>query len=219
MKVLLQNKIFILVRWNRVLFFVLGMIFIISGLLKSINVYSFSQTINSFCGLWGLNIQPNYSIIMAIIVCTIEFLLPFLSISPKYRGFVIWCYPMVLGFFTYITYINYTDLYGGIESCGCFGEIIHLSPGAAFYKNIVLFALSLLLLILYLKKHIRVWKPISKIDNYIFIATFASVVPPLFSYVFMNRMSHESYLLIYLILCLGCIFLCPQYIKLQDIIK
>jgi hypothetical protein len=51
-----------------------------------------------------------------------------------------------LGFFTYITYINYTDLYGGIESCGCFGELIHFTPASSFYKNIALFILSLILL-------------------------------------------------------------------------
>lgn len=215
MKVSPQNKIFIIVRWNEVLLFLLGLIFIISGLMKSVNVYSFSQTINLFCGLLGLNVKSNYSIIIAIIVCTIECLLPFLSISSKYRGFVIRCYPIVLSFFTYLTYINYTDLFGGIESCGCFGEIIHLSPGAAFYKNVVLLALALLLLIMYLRKHYRVRKPILKIDNYIFIATFASVVPSMFSYIFMNCMSRVSYLLIFLILCFGCIFLCPQYIKRQ----
>ena len=51
-----------------------------------------------------------------------------------------------MGFFTYITYINYTDLYGGIESCGCFGELIHFTPASSFYKNIALFILSLILL-------------------------------------------------------------------------
>ena len=48
------------------------------------------------------------------------------------------------GIFTYITYLNLVSLYGQIESCGCFSEVIHLSPAESFYKNVVLMTHSLL---------------------------------------------------------------------------
>lgn len=47
-------------------------------------------------------------------------------------------------YFTCITYLNYIDRYGQIESCGCFGEVIHLSPEESFWKNVVLLTISLL---------------------------------------------------------------------------
>lgn len=193
----------------------MGGVFLSSSLIKAVNVYSFSQTINSFCGLLGLDGLYGYGVLLAISICTIECLLPLLSISNRYRGIVVWCYPVMMGYFTYITFINYTDLYGGIESCGCFGELIHLSPAASFYKNVVLLLLSVVLLALNIKGQ---WSngetlfPSLKFDAYIVLALAASIVPPLFSFFFLNRLPHIPYLLLYLALCVMGIVLCVKYV-------
>ena len=55
-------------------------------------------------------------------------------------------FPAVMYIFTWITWQNMTSLYGLVESCGCFGEVIHLTPAQTFWKNVVLLALSLVLL-------------------------------------------------------------------------
>ena len=70
---------------------------------------------------------------------------------------MVWVYTLVLGYFTYITYLNLVSLYGQIESCGCFGEVIHLTPAESFYKNVVLLSLSLIAcaLIVYNKRDKR----------------------------------------------------------------
>lgn len=47
----------------------------------------------------------------------------------------------ILGF-SVLTYLIYTDPYGGINECGCFGEAFHLSNGATFAKNILLLLLA-----------------------------------------------------------------------------
>lgn len=193
----------------------IGATFFFSALLKAINIFSFSQTIISYSGLLGLDGLYGYGVLLAISICTIECLLPLLSISNRYRGIVVWCYPVMMGYFTYITFINYTDLYGGIESCGCFGEVIHLSPVASFYKNVVLLLLSVVLLALNIKEQ---WSngetlfPSLKFDAYIVLALAASIVPPLFSFFFLNRWPHIPYLLSYLALCVMGIVLCVKYV-------
>ena len=63
--------------------------FFFSSLMKAVNVYSFSQTINSFCGLLGLDGLYGYGVMLAICICTIECLLPLLSMSNRYRGIVV----------------------------------------------------------------------------------------------------------------------------------
>lgn len=195
--------------------YLLSVTFVTSSILKAVNVYSFSQTINSFCGLLGLDGLYGYGVLLAISICTIECLLPLLSISNRYRGIVVWCYPVILGYFTYITFINYTDLYGGIESCGCFGELIHLSPAASFYKNVVLLLLSVVLWVLNIKEQ---WSngetlfPSLKFDAYIVLALAASILPPLFSFFFLNRLPHALYLLLYLALCVTGIIICVKYV-------
>lgn len=202
-------------KYNLATFFVwlMGALFLSSSLMKAVNVYSFAQTINSFCGLLGLDGFYGYGVLLAILICTIECLLPLLSMSNnRYKGIVVWCYPVILGYFTYITFINYTDLYGGIESCGCFGEIIHLSPAASFYKNIVLLVLSLLLLVSHLMDQYKASKPLLpsiSIDGYLFVGLLASSVPPLFSFLCLNKMSHAIYLSLFIIFCIvsivGCV--------------
>lgn len=190
-------------------------VFVASSLMKAVNVYSFAQTINSFCGLLGLDDLYGCGVLLAIFICTIECLLPLLSISNRYRGIAVWCYPVMTGYFTYITFINYTDFYGGIESCGCFGELIHLSPAASFYKNVVLLLLSIVLLALYIRErwnHGAPFFPSLRFDAYIVHALAASIMPPLFSFFFLNRLPHAPYLLLYLALCVTGIILCVKYV-------
>ena len=131
---------------KKILLIGLGVTFILSAILKTISVYSFSQTVNSFCGLLGMDVLYGYGFPLAIVIIAFELLIGVCAFIRRFQRIIIWIYTIVLGFFTYITYINYTDLYGGIESCGCFGELIHFTPASSFYKNIALFILSLILL-------------------------------------------------------------------------
>ena len=194
---------------------IIGLIFMSSSLMKAVNIYSFSQTINSFCGLLGLDSLYGHYVLLAILLCTIECLLPLLSLRMRYRSYIIWFYPMILGYFTRITYINYTSLYGGIESCGCFGEIIHLSPAASFYKSVGLLVLSLLLLLFHIKE-IRDKRacifPTIRLDWYVIMAIITSIVPSLFSYLFLDKLPHVLYVVLFLAITIIGISLCLKYI-------
>lgn len=144
---------------KKILLIGLGVTFILSAILKTISVYSFSQTVNSFCGLLGMDVLYGYGFPLAIVIIAFELLIGVCAFIRRFQRIIIWIYTIVLGFFTYITYINYTDLYGGIESCGCFGELIHFTPASSFYKNIALFVLSLILLGIHLIHTNRRQKP------------------------------------------------------------
>ncbi len=137
----------------------LGVLFILSSILKLISIYSFSQIVNSFCDLLGMYFLSGYGLPLTIAIIAFELLIGVCAFIRRFQKNVIWIYPVVLGFFTYITYVNYTDLYGGIESCGCFGELIHFTPASSFYKNIALFVLSLFLLGIHLI-HTYTWQKI-----------------------------------------------------------
>ena len=135
---------------KQILFFAFGAIFIFSAISKAINIPSFSQSINSYLGLLGMDGLYGHTRLLAISCCTFEFLMGICAFIKPCQRFMAWVFPAVMAFFVYITYINYTDLYGGIESCGCFGELIHFTPASSFYKNIVLLGLSLILLAIHL---------------------------------------------------------------------
>lgn len=135
----------------------LGLTFIFSSTFKWIGLKTFAYTVNDFCSFLGLDALYGHGMLLAIIICTAELLLGVAALIPQLRNYVVWVYTQVLGYFTYITYLNLVSLYGQIESCGCFGEVIHLTPVESFYKNVVLLSLSLIAcaLIVYNKKDVK----------------------------------------------------------------
>lgn len=122
----------------------LALTFTLSSIFKWIGLKTFALTVNDFCAFLGLNALYGHGMALAIIICSVELVLGVAAFIPKLRKYVVWVYTLVLGYFTYITYLNLVSLYGQIESCGCFGEVIHLTPAESFYKNVGLLVLSLL---------------------------------------------------------------------------
>lgn len=131
---------------NSVAWMLLSVTFIASGILKGVAVKGFIITVREFLDLLGLETLQPYSVLLAIAICVCETAIGMLVLFKRLRPILSLIYPVILSFFTIITYINLTDMYGGLESCGCFGEIIHLNPMETFAKNLVLFGISLYVL-------------------------------------------------------------------------
>lgn len=121
----------------------LGFTFTLSSIFKWIGLRTFALTANDFCAFLGLDVLYGHGMALAIIICSVELVLGIAAFITKFKKYVVWVYALVLGYFTYITYLNLVSLYGQIESCGCFGEVIHLTPAESFYKNVALLTLSL----------------------------------------------------------------------------
>ena len=124
--------------------YLLALTFILSSIFKWIGLKTFALIVNDFCAFLGFDALYGHGMALAIIICSAELLLGIAAFFTRLRDFVAWAYLIVIGFFTYITYLNLVSLYGQIESCGCFGEVIHLTPAESFYKNVVLLTLSLI---------------------------------------------------------------------------
>lgn len=132
--------------FNSVAWMSLSVTFIASGMLKGIAVKGFAITVREFLDLMGLETLQPYSFPLAIAICMFESAIGVLTFFKSLRPILFLIYPIVLFFFTIITYINLTDMYGGIESCGCFGELILLNPLETFVKNLLLLGISVTLL-------------------------------------------------------------------------
>ena len=85
---------------KKILLIGLGVTFILSAILKTISVYSFSQTVNSFCGLLGMDVLYGYGFPLAIVIIAFELLIGVCAFIRRFRRIAIWIYPIVLGFFT-----------------------------------------------------------------------------------------------------------------------
>lgn len=196
------------------------MIFVISGLLKGVNIGSFSQLIREYIAIAGFHIFEGYGIHIAIIVCAGEIFLGLIAMSRYCLRFV-WCFfPMILTFFTWLTYINLTDTYGGIESCGCFGELIHLNPEESFYKNLILLILSSIMGTAYLLRNRHENQSAMQVPvKYILGSAVTAICMPLCSVLLIDRIDPMTYLAIYTMACFIGIFTCMWICHSAFIIK
>ena len=144
-----------MVKFNNILSYILGGVFIFSSFSKAISISGFGMVVDTFMSLLGLDVFYGHGIVIGWVICLVELVLGAMMYPKVLRKIAIGCITAMLMVFTYITYINITSLYGGIESCGCFGEIIHFTASQTFYKNIVLLALSCYLLMVTVVKPMR----------------------------------------------------------------
>lgn len=136
----------LLVKTSILILRMIGVVFIASSILKLASLRTSTLIINEFCIFLGYDNLYGHGMLLSIAICLMEILLGCAAFFSCMRLYVAWALVIVMGYFTYITYLNYTSLYGQIESCGCFGEVVHFTPAESFLKNVILLGLSLVVL-------------------------------------------------------------------------
>lgn len=123
----------------------LGVCFILSGVMKAVNVYSFAQEIRLYIEAYMDSYFVQWTVEIAVVICAIETITGLLALRKKYESIVAVIFLGMMSFFVWLTGINllYPSLMGSIESCGCFGELIHFSPCASFVKSVVLLVMAI----------------------------------------------------------------------------
>ena len=134
----------------------LGVCFILSGVMKAVNVYSFAQEIRLYMEVYMDSFCVQWIVEIAVLVCAIETITGLLALRKKYEPIVAVIFLGMMSFFVWLTGMNLfcPSLMGSIESCGCFGELIHFSPLASFVKSVVLWMMAIGCWVL----GIRCWK-------------------------------------------------------------
>lgn len=140
----------ILVAISRIL---VGVLFIISGLIKLNDPLGFSYKLQEYFSADVLNIpflEP-YALGISIIVVVFEVVLGvFLLIGYKPK-FTIWSLLGMIVFFTFLTF--YSAYFDKVKDCGCFGDALKLTPWESFTKDVIL--LVFILILFYGIKHIK----------------------------------------------------------------
>ena len=132
----------ILVTISRIL---VGVLFIISGLIKLNDPLGFSYKLQEYFSPDVLNIpflEP-YALAISVLVVVFEVVLGvFLLIGYKPK-FTVWSLLGMIVFFTFLTF--YSAYFDKVKDCGCFGDALKLTPWESFTKDVVLLALILIL--------------------------------------------------------------------------
>ncbi len=119
---------------------VVGLVFIFSGFVKSVDPYGTAYKITEYIGVFGfgslLELMPWLPIVISIILCGLEFVLGLLLVSGYFKITTNWIVGIMMLFFTILTLID--ALTNKVTDCGCFGDAVKLTNWQTFWKNIVL---------------------------------------------------------------------------------
>lgn len=120
---------------------VLGLTFIFSGFVKTVDPWGTALKITEYLNVYGFGGLNNYRFGFAIWFCAAELMMG-LMLTFRIKTRLISIFAMlVMTFFLVVTFLSATIL--PVEDCGCFGDALKLSPWASFWKNVVLWGLAL----------------------------------------------------------------------------
>ncbi|HLS70713.1 MAG TPA: DoxX family protein [Chitinophagaceae bacterium] len=122
--------------WIRILQICIGILFLVSGILKANDPIGLSEKMQEILHSWNINFLDNFTLFSAFFIICVEVVLGIafiLSIRPKISVSVAWIF---ISFFLVLTGI--ATFTGSVDTCGCFGDCLPLSTKQSFIKNIFL---------------------------------------------------------------------------------
>ena len=129
----------------KVLKTILGLVFIVSAILKIVDMDQFEIYVYSY-HFFGLN----FSFLVARAAIIVELVLGIGLISNRFHKLMWWGSMAML--LAYTLFLAYAQLIGRTDSCHCFGDVLQFNPWQSIIKNVVLMALFTLI---YKMKNIR----------------------------------------------------------------
>lgn len=132
-----------------------GLLFIISGLIKANDPLGFGYKLQEYFEVFHLNFLSGWATGIAIFLCVLEIVLGALLLLGFWRNQVIKGLLALIIFFTFLTFVS--AAFKVVTSCGCFGDAIPLTPWQSFSKD-----LGLLVLIVYLFIYSKKINPITR---------------------------------------------------------
>lgn len=133
------NRYIIITRW------VVGILFIFSGLIKANDPLGLSYKMEEFFEAWGMAWLNDYTLAFSILMNIFEVLAGVAVIIGWRMRLFSWLLLLLILFFCFLT--AYAYLSGKIRTCGCFGDCIPLTPLTSFIKDLFLLALILVLFV------------------------------------------------------------------------
>ena len=120
----------------------IGVTFVFSGTVKAIDPVGGAIKIGDYLTAFGLNHFSWMENILSFNLASIEFMLGICLLLAVYRKLTTFCVLLFMCFMTPLTL--YLAIFNPVSDCGCFGDAIILSNWATFFKNVPLFAASIM---------------------------------------------------------------------------
>src|SRR6476620_9478601 len=138
-----------------------GILFIISVLVKANDPLGLGYKMQEFFELWSSELTTGHfflkgglisffdflhqqSLTLSIFMITLEIIAGAALLLGWKKNFLLWLLLSLIVFFTFLT--GYAYLSGKFTNCGCFGDCLPITPLTSFIKDLLLLAMILFLL-------------------------------------------------------------------------
>lgn len=122
-----------------------GVLFIISGLIKLNDPVGFSYKLTEYFGetVFNLPFLSPFALALALFIVVLEVVLGVFLLLGYKTKFTVWVLLLLILKFTFLTF--YSAYFDVVKDCGCFGDALHLTPWQSFTKDVVLLLFILIL--------------------------------------------------------------------------
>ncbi|HTI93442.1 MAG TPA: BT_3928 family protein [Puia sp.] len=123
--------------------FLVGVLFIFSGLVKADDPLGLSYKMQEFFEVWNFHWLDNFTLAFSILMIVFEIVAGVAILLGWRMKLFSWLLLLLIIFFTFLT--GYAYLSGKVRECGCFGDCIPLTAGQSFMKDLILLLLIVFL--------------------------------------------------------------------------
>src|SRR4030095_14602693 len=134
-----KKNILLVVRW------IVGLLFIFSGLIKANDPLGLSYKMQEFFEAWRWYSLNGLTFSFSLVMNVFEVLAGVAVIIGWRLKLFSWLLLLLIIFFSFLT--GYALFSGQVKTCGCFGDCLPLTPAQSFIKDLILFVLILILFI------------------------------------------------------------------------
>ncbi len=163
--------------------FFVGLLFVVSGLIKVNDPLGFSFKLEEYFSSAVLNLEflTPFALAIALFIVIFETVLGVMLLVGFKPKFTVWSLLIMIVFFTFLTF--YSAYFNKVTDCGCFGDAIKLTPWQSFAKDVVLL---ILIVLLFAKQHLI--KPLHSKRAALIASTLSVVLCIAFSYYVLNHL-------------------------------
>ncbi|MDX9930641.1 MAG: DoxX family protein [Bacteroidales bacterium] len=122
-----------------------GIVFIFSGFVKGIDPVGSQIKFGDYMSAAGMTVPDNLLLSAAFLLCAAEFIIGVWLLTGTFYKAAVILYFAFMAVFTPLTL--WLAIFNPVSDCGCFGDAIHLTNWETFFKNLVLIALGIILLL------------------------------------------------------------------------
>jgi len=168
--------------------FLVGITFLFSGFVKLVDPLGSAYKFQEYFSPEVLNMEflSPYALPFSIVLIIIEIMLGVMILIGFKPKLTAWGLLAIMLVFLFLTW--YSAYYEKVQDCGCFGDALKLSSWDTFYKNIVLVALVILLVIRYyditpiLGQTTEKWVTLASLFTFLYITYYVLVHLPIIDF-------------------------------------